>query len=418
MLAWTTSHGFTLCDPATGYRIEVESTEGEYTGTALCPMEVDGRPLLAVGGYGTLTFGYPSPAKALRVIDEERIGAVMALCRIDVDGHTMLASAGGDHAVRLWDLNTYAPGGGTDDTHPVETICVVDAKHRARLVTTASAGPTQAREPATGRVIYTFDRQLQLRALCSIDVAGRMLLAGIDARGVWLWDPRIAEPPFRISSGDLDSQTLCVVDRAGRPMLASIDNYRRLRFWDPESGRSLRAKALQRLFRRLTVRFNREEAMCTVDAGGRTLLASACGGTAGGDGGAVRLWDPTNGAQVRMLDGAKHVSALCAVQVAGKVLLATGSLDTTVRLWDPETGREERVLEGHTRTVRALCAFDYDGQVWLASGGADRSVRIWKPAFGTCYLTIPVHHEVLSCATLYNTLFIGLRTGVAAISLR
>ena len=52
-------------------------------------------------------------------------------------------------------------------------------------------------------------------------------------------------------------------------------------------------------------------------------------------------------------------------------LLATGGADATVRLWDPEQKAEPRVLTGHTASVNAL-AFRPDGKV-LASGSPEGS---------------------------------------------
>ena len=76
-------------------------------------------------------------------------------------------------------------------------------------------------------------------------------------------------------------------------------------------------------------------------------------------------------------------------------LLATGGADGTVRLWDPEQKAEHRVLTGHTASVNAL-AFRPDGKV-LASGSLDRSVRIWDVATGTCRI-LPIGRKVYSLA--------------------
>ncbi|MFC8826813.1 NACHT and WD repeat domain-containing protein, partial [Streptomyces sp. NPDC057137] len=79
---------------------------------------------------------------------------------------------------------------------------------------------------------------------------------------------------------------------------------------------------------------------------GRTLLA------AGGDDGAVRIWDPLTGTAFgEPLRG--HIGGVFAVVAFtapdGRTLLAAGGNDGTVRIWDPVTGAEVgEPLRGHT----------------------------------------------------------------------
>lgn len=96
----------------------------------------------------------------------------------------------------------------------------------------------------------------------------------------------------------------------------------------------------------------------------------------------VRLWDPRTGVQL-VVRHRGQVGAVCALDVGGRALLASGSLDGTVRVWDLVTGERLdlvtgellAVLEGH----QAVCAVDVDGRALLASGSADRTVRAWAP---------------------------------------
>jgi WD40 repeat protein len=58
----------------------------------------------------------------------------------------------------------------------------------------------------------------------------------------------------------------------------------------------------------------------------------------------VRLWDPATGRQHSVLQGhTSEVAALCALELGGRTMLASAGDDQTVRLWDPITGRSSTI---------------------------------------------------------------------------
>src|SRR5262249_47003776 len=97
-------------------------------------------------------------------------------------------------------------------------------------------------------------------------------------------------------------------------------------------------------------------------------------------GGAMRVWNATNGREVGRLD---HARASSAVFSRDGGFLATGGYDGTLRVWNARTLREEarRVRDG---PVTAL-GFSHDGRFLLsgvtAPGEArpDTSVELWRP---------------------------------------
>jgi WD40 repeat protein len=126
-------------------------------------------------------------------------------------------------------------------------------------------------------------------------------------------------------------------------------------------------------------------AVAVRDESGRVLLASGGGRgdatvrlwTLGGDSGSDGGGDGRGGGWecAHVLHGhTDGITCLAFAPGAGGAL-ASGAADETLRVWDPTSGAVVRVLEGHKGPLRAL-VYSPDG-AWLASAGADRRVRVW-----------------------------------------
>jgi WD40 repeat protein len=74
----------------------------------------------------------------------------------------------------------------------------------------------------------------------------------------------------------------------------------------------------------------------------RTLASS------GADGG-IKLWDLSNGRELRTLEGLAQVNSVAFSRDGGT--LAAGSTDHGIRLWDVGRGSLLRTLTGHTQAV-------------------------------------------------------------------
>jgi WD40 repeat protein len=113
-----------------------------------------------------------------------------------------------------------------------------------------------------------------------------------------------------------------------------------------------------------------------LDTDGRLLLAS------GSRDSTVRVWDPITGALVGEPftgDIGQVLSVTFCNLPDGRLLLASGNWDNTVRLWDPVTGAPVgEPFVGHTDAVSSV-AFGTgpDARVLLASGSRDSTVRVW-----------------------------------------
>jgi WD40 repeat protein len=115
----------------------------------------------------------------------------------------------------------------------------------------------------------------------------------------------------------------------------------------------------------------------------------------------IRFWDVNSGRSLRVLrpplgpghQGELHAVALSpdgrTLAVAGFGFLTDGKRSSPIFLIDRASGTITRTLRAHTGTVQAL-AFSADGKR-LASGGVDRLIRVWDVAGGQVIKKLPGH---------------------------
>jgi len=368
-----------IWDPATG---ELQRTLKGHTGRVYA-VEVDRRTLLAsAGDDGTVRICDPATGEPRRIL-AGHTGWIHDMCPVEVDGRTLLASAGGDGTVRIWD-----PATGEHQrtlaghTGRVNAVCPVEMGGHTVLASAGEDGSVRIWNLATGEHQRTLAGHTGwIHDVCPLEVDRRTLLASAGGDGtVRIWDPATGEPQRTLAGHTDRVNAVCPIQVDRRALLASAGEDGTVRIWDPATGE------LQRTLDGHTDWVN---AVCPIQVDRRTLLASA------GDDGTVRIWDPATGEPQRTLEGRTDwinaVNAVCPVEVDGRTLLASAGNDGTVRIWDPATGEPRRTLHGHTGRIYAVCQVEINGNAVLASAGSDRTVRIWDPATGEHRRTLAGH---------------------------
>ena len=105
---------------------------------------------------------------------------------------------------------------------------------------------------------------------------------------------------------------------------------------------------------------------------GRTLVSGSKDKT-------IRLWDAMTGEHKKTLKGHQKSIDSIAFSADGR-MFATASRDNTVCLWDAITGTHKQTLKGHTAAVNGA-AFSPDGQT-IVSWSNDRTIRVWDVGAG------------------------------------
>jgi WD40 repeat protein len=307
-----------------------------------------------------------APPRLERAVLEGHESGVNRVCKVMVRGKYLLASAGDDGTVRIWD-----PATGEERSvlrgHEglVKGLCRISIGDSEMLVSSGDDGTVRIWDPVAGvdhAVLRGHNRGVN--CVCPVAVAGRQLIASAGQdETIRLWDPDTGEQRAVLIGHRLWVTSVCQVTIAGQDLLASAGYDGTIRIWDLVSGEQ---RAL------LEGHQGWITCICRVTVAGTQLLVSA------GADRTVRIWDPAVGRRLGVLSGHEDwVTSVCPVSLAGQTAIASASNDRTVRIWDPVATRQRAVLRGHQSWVTSVCPVSVSGRPTLASAGDDGTVRIW-----------------------------------------
>ncbi|MBR7826394.1 trypsin-like peptidase domain-containing protein [Actinospica sp. MGRD01-02] len=308
---------------------------------------------------------------------EGHTGPVNQVAALPVGGEReLLASAGSDGTLRLWDPDTgenvrviRAPEGLS-----ITAVCAVpNGDGTARLASGRSDGFVQVWDPETGEPLDAAKcGPGKISSICAVayqpERLGLAILVGTNS--VLLWDPAEGAPEQLPKSPTRRLKSVCAIPRDdGREVLGLGSKNGSIHIWDPvERTANMRVRGYAGA---ATAIF----AFTTED--GATRLA------VGGDDHAVRLWDESSGEHLYTLDQQSNpVTAICAIPRGdSERLLAVASGDGTIQVWRAESATCMKTLMADTGGVSSVCAVRVAGGSWLlATAGRDGSVRLWSPS--------------------------------------
>ncbi len=310
----------------------------------------------------------------------------------------VLAAAGEDKVVRLWDLGT----GKLRASLSGHTGAVNQLRFSARggfLASAADDGSVKLWDPATGHLTRTLTgKGLALRWL-EVTPDGTLVAAAGETNNILVWDAGTGTLKYELK-GHTDNVRGLVVSPDGRELM-SFSKDRELKLWGLATGR---------LVRGLSGHEKSILAAAFTPDGSRII--------SGDWGGEVKTWDAATGEQVedfagpgpvrfifvspdgshaaigystgtfQILDLAKNSalmtyrahegSLFSLLPLPGFTRFATSGGDKMVRLWDDFTLDPANVLQAQAEWITALAA-DPSGRL-LVTAGKEGVVRVWALA--------------------------------------
>lgn len=268
--------------------------------------------------------------------------------------HALLATAGDDHVVRLWNA--------TNSTAVNELVghrdwvrAAVFSPDGQQLATAGDDHTVRLWNPSQNKQVRTFgDHPLTVYTLAFSSDGNWLAAAGFDRR-VSVYDVRRGARARTLDTPSADIRSVAFSPDNSR--LAAVGRDGKLRIWQMSDGK---------LIRQVDAAKQRLRAVSWSPDGNSIATA--------GEGPEISVWEVATGSPAQIIYA--RPDQVMSLTFCGPGLLASGGTQNMVRVWDVASGREKARLVGHTGSIAALTVGQDDHS--LVSGSFDTTVRWWR----------------------------------------
>jgi WD40 repeat protein len=296
--------------------------------------------------------GDPLPAGALARMGSVRLRHGVLALAFAPDGKT-LASAGGDHLIRIWDVSS-----GKElrqlRGHAYFVTSVAFSADGKSLVSASRDGTLRVWQAADGKLLHTFGSGNLDRPVVAMtfDSEGGRVLSGEPDGTVRLWDYPAGKEKRALNDHRRGATLLCLSQDARHFAVAYTSG--RVALWDAVAGKEI-SSFLPKLNRIARVMFI---------PGSKALLV--------GSESVFGLWDPATGEELRRVEVTGRPLERLFVSPNGRYLAGRGK--SPVRLWGVASGKELRSIDPTTFGFGPM-AFSRDAQLLAITQG--QNIHVW-----------------------------------------
>jgi hypothetical protein len=282
----------------------------------------------------------------------------------------LIASAGWDNAIRLWDAASGEQLGVLATRDMLIPFALAFSPDGRRLVARSDDNTLRIWDTETGENLAALPfagmGMTERGSVHSVVVTpdGQRVAAGAGS-GVRWWDLATARELDRLELPIQEIRLLAIRPDGG--LLAAAGREPDIVLVEPDTGR-VRATLRHALSDEAPLEAAVQAMAFSPD--GRLLLSA-------GRDRVLRLWDVGRGTLVREMPGHTDEVFAAVFHPDGR-RIASGGRDRAIRIWDAERGDELVRLSGHTNYIWSL-AFGPGGET-LVSGSGDATVRLWETA--------------------------------------
>lgn len=282
--------------------------------------------------------------------------------------NALLATAGADGAVRLWNLKRQGDVAAILTGPQGAVHAVAFAPDNKTLASAGADGAVRLWEVKVGEDEPVTMKEARktlaghegpVHALAFGKDNGALISGGAD-KTIIVWDIAAGKPKTTLKDHGAAVQAAAFAPDGKRFATGSADGA--VIIWDADGAKKV--QSLKAPGAIVGLAFASDSALVSASNESQT----------GMDAGVVRVWDPTTGKEIvgPLSAGAGVFGVAC--KPNSTVVIAAGK-DFAVRAWDYKTGKEQRQWQGHLGWVRAV-AVTPDGAT-LVTSSFDNTVKLW-----------------------------------------